>query len=178
MDEYIGVIKMFIGDFAPQEYLICDGRSLAINQYTALYSVIGIRYGGNGSTTFNLPDLRGRFPIGYGQGPGLTPRQLGANGGAETVALTAAQIPAHTHTLNGLSGGLESNSPTGNFLPEYANTAVQFYAKKDKPTDAFLPMNAESIAPNAGGGQAHNNVPPFLTVNFIICVNGLYPVRP
>lgn len=177
MDEYIGVIKMFIGDWAPQGWFICQGQELQISQNQALFALIGTRYGGDGVRTFKLPDLRGRFPIGFGQGTGLTPRQLGAFGGTENVTLTAAQIPAHTHALNGLSGGTESNTPAGNFLPEYTNTAVKFYAKKDNPTDALLPMNAGSIT-NAGGGQAHDNMPPFLSVNFIICANGVFPPRP
>lgn len=177
MDEYIGAIKMFIGDWAPRDYMLCDGRLLPINQYNALFAVIGTRYGGNGTTNFALPDLRGRVPLGFGTGLGLTPRNIGATGGKENEALTIAQMPAHSHTLNGLSGGTESNTPKDNFLPEYANTAVKFYAKKDKATDAFLPLNAQSIAP-VGQNQPISRMQPFLTVNFIICVMGIYPSRP
>lgn len=177
MDEYIGAIKMFIGDWAPQGYMLCDGRLLQIRNYTALFAVIGNRYGGNGTTDFALPDLRGRVPLGFGAGPGLSPRNLGAAGGKESETLTIAQMPAHSHTLNGLSGGTESNTPKDNFLPEYANTAVKFYAIKDKPTDTYLPLNAQSIAP-AGQGTPVEKMQPFLAVNFIICTQGIFPSRP
>ena len=174
MDEYIGVIKMFIGNWAPVDYFICDGRSLPINQYQALYSLIGTTYGGNGSTTFNLPDLRGRFPIGYGQGPGLTARQIGANGGVESVTLDANQIPPHNHSLNGINGSGDSQFIKDNYLTNSA--ANNFYGVKS-PVEKTIPLNAASIGAT-GGGQPHSNMPPFLSVNFIICVNGIYPQRP
>ena len=174
MEEYLGMIKMFVGDYAPEYYLLCDGRSLSVQQYTALYAIIGYSYGGSGQN-FNLPDLRGRMPIGMGTGvnPNLTPRQLGQSGGAETVALSAAQIPSHTHVYNALSGNREATSPAGNFL---GTAAGNFYSQQD-PSDQLLPMNA-GVVSTAGGGQGHNNMPPFLCVNYIICVQGLYPPRP
>ena len=177
MEEYIGMIKFFVGDWDPEYYMVCDGRILQINDYQALYSLIGNQFGGNGSTNFALPDFRGRVPVGYGSGPGLTPRSVGTIGGLETSTLTTAQLPSHSHTLNGISGGTETNTPKDNFLPEYANTAVKFYAKRDKATDAFLPLNAQSIAP-VGQNQPISRMQPFLTVNFIICVMGIYPSRP
>ncbi len=173
MEEYIGVIKMFIGNWAPQDYLICDGRSLPVSQYQALYSLIGNTYGGN-YNNFNLPDLRGRFPIGYGQGPGLTPRQLGANGGVESVTLDANQIPPHNHSLNGINGSGDSQFIKDNYLTNSA--ANNFYGVKS-PVEKTIPLNAASIGAT-GGGQPHSNMPPFLSVNFIICVNGIYPPRP
>jgi microcystin-dependent protein len=174
MEEYIGMIKMFIGDYAPEYYTLCDGRPLPVQQNQALFAVIGYRYGGSGAT-FNVPDLRGRMPIGMGTGvnPALTTRQLGQSGGTETVTLNATQIPPHTHTYNALSGNREATSPAGNFL---GNAAGNFYSQQD-PGDQLLPMNAGAISP-AGGGQPHNNMPPFLCVNFIICTQGLYPSRP
>ena len=175
MDEYIGMIKIFIGDYAPQDYLLCNGQTLQVQQYQALYSIIGTRYGGTPGQNFKLPDLRGRMPIGMGIGvnPNLTPRQLGQFGGVETVALDVTQIPPHTHTYNALSGNREATSPAGNFL---GISAGNFYSQQD-PTDQLLPMNAGVISA-MGGGQGHNNMPPFLCVNFIICALGLYPVRP
>jgi microcystin-dependent protein len=174
MDEYIGMIKFFVGDYAPQGYLFCDGSLLPVQQYQALYTIIGTRYGGTPNQNFKLPDFRGRLPIGMGIGvnPTLTPRQLGQSGGEETVTLTSSQIPPHTHTYNALSGNREATSPAGNFL---GTAAGNFYSQQD-PGDQLLPMNAGVIAPT-GGGQAHNNMPPFLCVNFIICVDGIYPVR-
>lgn len=176
MEEYIGIIKFFVGDWEPENYMICDGRLLPINNYQALFSLIGTQFGGNGVTNFALPDFRGRVPVGSGAGPGLTARILGSRSGLETDVLTAAQLPAHSHTLNGISGGTETNTPLDHFLPEYTNTAVKFYAKKDKATDALLPLNAQSIAP-AGQNQPISRMQPFLTANFIICVIGIYPTR-
>ncbi len=173
MEEYIGMIKMFVGDYAPQDYLLCNGQTLLVQEYQALYTIIGIRYGGTPGVNFKLPDLRGRMPIGMGTGVNLTPRQLGQSGGAETVALNVSQIPPHTHTYNALSGNREATSPAGNFL---GTAAGNFYSQQD-PTDQLLPMNAGVISP-AGAGAAHNNMPPFLCVNFIMCAFGLYPLRP
>lgn len=177
MDGYIGEVKMFAGNFAPVDWMFCQGQQLNIQQYQALYSILGTQYGGNGSTVFNLPDLRSRVPVGAGQGAGLANRPQGAKGGAETVTLTITQIPSHSHTVNGLSGGIETNTPKNNFLPEYVNTAAKFYSIKDNPADVLLPMNPETLT-NTGGSQAHENMPPFLSINYIICVNGLYPERP
>jgi microcystin-dependent protein len=173
MEEYIGVIKMFIGNYAPQYFALCDGQTLTIQQNQALYSIIGNTYGGSPGVNFKLPDLRGRMPIGYGAGPNLTTRQLGQFGGEEGVTLTTNQIPAHSHTYNALSGNREAATPAGNFL---GTAAGNFYSQQD-PGDTLLPMNSGAIS-MAGGGQAHNNMPPFLCVNFIICINGLYPSRP
>lgn len=174
MDEYIGVIKMFIGDWAPQDWLICQGQELQISQYQALYALIGNRYGGDGIRTFKLPDLRSRFPIGMGQGPGLSPRNLGASGGVENVTLNANEIPQHNHSLNGINGSGDSTLIKDNYLTN--SIGNNFYGVKSA-TEKTIPMNAASIG-FTGGGQAHNNMPPFITVNFIICVNGLFPPRP
>lgn len=177
MDGYIGEVKMFAGTFAPVGWMFCQGQQLNIQQNAALYSIIGIQFGGNGSTVFNLPDLRSRVPVGAGQGTGLSVRNQGALGGTETVTLNINQIPAHKHTVNGLSGGIETNTPKNNFLPEYVNTAAKFYSIKDNPADVLLPMNVETVT-NTGGSQAHENMPPFMSINYIICVNGMYPERP
>lgn len=177
MDEYMGIIKLFAGTYAPQGWAFCNGQLLPIAQNQALFSLLNTQFGGDGRTTFGLPDLQGRVPVGAGQGAGLTPRPQGLKDGAESVTLNASQMPAHNHTVNGLSGGTESNTPKDNFLPEYSNTNIKFYGIKDKPTDTFLPMNAQTVA-SAGGSQAHPNMPPFLAINYIICTQGLYPARP
>jgi microcystin-dependent protein len=128
-----------------------------------LYNVIGKKYGGDSINRFGLPDQQGRVPVGAGQGAGLTNRVQGFKDGAESVTLNASQMPAHNHTVNGLAGRIESNTPKCNFLPEYVNTNIKFYGIKDKPTDALLPMNNETVAP-AGSSLPHNNMPPFLTL--------------
>ncbi len=172
MDEYIGAIQIFAGNFAPRGWALCEGQILPIQQNTALFSILGTTYGGNGTTTFGLPDLRGRMPIGFGAGPGLTPRQLGEKSGAEAVTLTTAQIPSHTHTYNALSGNRESTSPANNFLGVAPGA---WYGQKDAG-DTLLPMGAEAVSP-AGGSQPHNNMPPYLGLSFIICLQGIYPPR-
>lgn len=177
MDEYLGMVKLFAGDYAPEGWMLCDGRILQVNQNQALYAVIGNRFGGNSGVTFALPDLRGRVAVGTGTGIGLTPRNIASTGGKETESLTPAQIPTHSHTLNALSGGTEVNTPKNNYFPEYTNTAAKFYSVKDKPTDVLLTMNPETVG-NTGGSQAHNNMQPFMALTYIICVNGLFPVRP
>lgn len=172
MEEYIGAIQIFAGNFAPQGWALCEGQLLPIQQNPALFSLLGTTYGGNGTTTFGLPDLRGRMPIGAGVGPGLTPRQLGEKNGAEAVTLTPAQIPAHTHTYNALSGNRETTNPQGNFL---GIAPGPWYAEMNAG-DTLLPMNGGTVSP-AGGSQAHTNMQPYLALNFIICLQGIYPPR-
>ena len=172
MEEYIGAIQIFAGNFAPRGWAFCEGQILPISQNTALFSILGTTYGGNGSTTFALPDLRGRMPIGMGAGPGLTPRILGEKDGAEAVTLSVAQIPSHSHTYNALSGNREKPNPTGNFL---GLAPGPFYAEMNAG-DTLLPMNPAAISP-AGGSQPHYNMPPYLGLSFIICLQGIYPSR-
>lgn len=168
--ELVGVVKMWAGNTAPNNYLLCNGQSVAVADFPALYAVIGNSYGGN-STFFNLPDFRGRVAIGAGEGTGLTAKSIGEVGGAESVVLTEGQLPTHKHTLNGLDGGTDSHTPLGNFLPQYANTAVKFYAQQTAGEN-FLQMNAASIG-DTGSNQAHPNMQPYLGINYIICVAGL-----
>lgn len=174
MEEYIGVIKLFAGNYEPQDYRFCDGRLLPIQQYNALFAVLGFTYGGDGKTTFALPDLRGRTAIGAGQGPGLKPRKLGEVSGSEGVTLNIGEMPTHSHYYYGLSGGTETNTPTNNFLPEYANTGTRFYSIDNQPGDQLLKMNEKTIG-LTGASQAHNNMQPYNALNYIICVNGLFP---
>jgi len=171
MDEYyLSEIRLFAGNYEPRNWMICDGRTLPINQNMALFSLIGTMYGGDGRTTFKLPDLRGRIPVGTGQGPGLTRRQIGETGGRETVQLTTAQIPAHTHTLR---AGDAASSPAPTDLA-FANAgAVNAYrATQDTPITL-----ADDVLTEAGNSQPHDNVQPCLALNYIICVYGIYPSR-
>lgn len=176
MDEYIGTIKTFSGTFVPQGYLPCDGRTLYVQQYAVLFAVIGNRFGGDGRTTFNLPDLRGRFAMGMGPGPGLTPRNIAASGGDQVVSLTVSQMPNHSHTMHGLDGGFETYTPENAFVPKFPSATAKFYAKRDANQE-LLPMDPRVIE-STGGGQPHTNMPPYLALHFMICIDGDYPHKP
>lgn len=176
MDEYIGTIKTFGGIYVPEGYFPCDGRTLAVQQYPALFAILGNRFGGDGRTNFKIPDLRGQFAMGMGPGPGLTPRNLAASGGDQVVSLTTNQMPNHTHQMNGLDGGVETFTPENAFLPKLPGAAAKLYAKRDAD-QPLLPMEPQ-VLESTGGGQPHNNMPPYLALHFMICWDGIYPVKP
>ncbi len=175
-EPFLGEIKMFAGNFAPRGWALCDGQLLAISQNDALFALLGTIYGGDGRTTFALPDLRGRAPMHYGTGPGLTPRSLGRRGGVEAVTLTDAQMPTHVHNVANLraSGNpADTSDPAGNSL---GLADVYSLVTPD------VALNADSVSadPNTGatgGDQSHSNMPPFLAVNFIIALVGVFPSR-
>ncbi|MCP3099081.1 tail fiber protein [Myxococcus sp. K15C18031901] len=169
---YIGEIIMFAGNFAPRGWMFCQGQLLSIAQNTALFAILGTTYGGNGQTTFALPDLRGRYPMQPGQGPGLSPRTLGEQGGSETVTLIASQMPAHTHSLNVSSQAGEVETPIGTVLATDTNGTILNY--RAGPIDGTMNPAAIGVA---GGSQPHNNMSPFLCLNFIIAVEGVFPSR-
>ena len=173
-EPFIAEIRIFAGNFAPRGWAFCNGQLLPISQNTALFSLIGTTYGGDGRSTTALPNLQGRAPMHPGNGPGLTSRRLGQRGGVESVTLTEAQMPNHTHGLqavqltqftvgNSLTPGGNHLAPpqTGNFYTGTANNAS---------------MDTNAVT-STGGSQAHNNLQPFLTMNFIIALQGLYPSR-
>ncbi len=164
---FIGEIRMFGGNFAPAGWAFCSGQLLPISGNDALFSLIGTTYGGDGQNTFALPDLRGRVPVHVGQGPGLSSYTLGQGGGSETVTLTSNQIPAHTHTPRASSGGGTANSPANNVWA--AATDVSPFN-----TAPNVAMNPNAVGP-AGGSQPHENMLPFLAVNFIISLFGIFP---
>jgi len=173
----IGEIRMFAGNFPPKNWALCNGQLLAISSNTALFSILGTTYGGNGTTTFGLPDLRGRAPLSQGQGPGLTLRDLGEQGGEEGVALTVQQIPAHTHSatlpcnsdFNQTTKGTPINNAFGGTDPN--NQGTPYYASSSNA------LMGASMSDPAGAGQPHANIQPSLALSFIICTNGVFPAR-
>ena len=166
-EPFLGEISWFAGNFAPRGWAFCDGQSLAISSNTALFSILGTTYGGDGRTTFALPDMRGRMPVHDGNGPGLSQRRLGQKSGTETVALTAAEMPSHSHTAMASSASGSLNTPEGNVLAGI---------RRGYDDSANVAMDASAIA-NNGGGQAHNNMPPFQVLNCIIATQGIFPSR-
>ena len=169
---FIGEIRMFAGNFAPQGWAFCQGQLLSISQNTALFSILGTTYGGDGRVTFALPNLSGRVPVGVGQGAGLTNRQLGEMSGTETVTLTTAQMPAHSHTVNAVTADGNQNLPTNSF-PANTKTLDKEYSTVAPNTT----MNPTMIGVS-GGSQPFGVMQPSLGMNYIICVNGIYPSRP
>ena len=170
-DPFLGEIYIAGFNFAPRGYATCDGQILSIAQNTALFSLLGTTFGGNGQTTFALPDLRGRVPMHFGQGPGLSARTLGEGGGQETVTLTLSQSPQHTHSLmaNGNPGTFDV--PNGHLISrETAGTPI--YGDNASP----IAMAANAIG-NSGGNQPHNNMQPYLVLNFYIALEGIFPSR-
>ncbi|HMS41345.1 MAG TPA: tail fiber protein [Pyrinomonadaceae bacterium] len=170
---FIAEIRMFAGTFAPRFYAFCDGQIIAISQNTALFSLIGTFYGGNGQTTFGLPNLQGRAPIHTGQGPGLTDRVIGETGGSENVTLLSTQIPQHNHSANALNAAGNQTSPANN---TWATVLSGRNAQLLYGTSANTQMNPNAVG-ISGGSQPHNNLPPYLVVSFIIALQGIFPSR-
>ncbi|HEX3873948.1 MAG TPA: tail fiber protein [Solirubrobacteraceae bacterium] len=166
-EPFLGEIRTFGFNFAPQGWAMCAGQLLAISQNSALFALIGTFYGGDGVTTFALPDLRGRVGINMGQGPGLSPYQLGEVSGSENVTLTTGQMPSHAHALNANAQQYTTTRPAGH-VPAQGGT---YAAVADGTT-----MNAAAIGP-AGGNQPHTNIQPFLGLNFCIALEGIFPSR-
>ena len=170
-EPFIAEIKIFGGNFAPRGYAFCNGQLLPIAQNTALFSLLGTNYGGDGRTTFGLPNLQGRAPMHPGNGPGLSNRRLAQNGGSRTITLNANQLPQHTHTVRGSSRENTEFAPAGNTWG--VETEEGNYRSGN---DLNVTLDNAAIIP-AGGGMEHNNMQPFLALNFIIALVGLYPSR-
>lgn len=170
-DPFVAEIRIFPFNFAPTGWAWCDGQLLPLSQNTALFSLLGTTYGGNGKSNFALPDLQGRSPMQPGQGPGLSLHDLGETGGSETVTLLESEIPSHSHTVrvDTINPG-EVVSPVGNVIGK--TTAAIF--SPTLPTQ--ISMAGESLAP-AGGDAPHNNMQPFLTFYFNIALQGVFPPR-
>lgn len=169
-EPFIGEIRMFAGTFAPRGWATCDGQLLAVGSNDALFSLIGTFYGGDGRTTFGLPDLRGRIPIHMGTGPGLSPRNIGSKSGSERVTVTVNQLPPHTHTMTGSSTTGPDPNPGGNLLA--GSTILEPYVADSPDSNA-----ASTTIGAVGGSQAHDNLMPFRCVNFIIALFGVFPSR-
>lgn len=170
-EPFLGEIRMVGFNFAPRGWAFCDGQLLSIAQNTALFSLLGTFYGGDGRTNFGLPELRGRFPMHQGNGPSLASRRIGDRGGSEREVLSAGQLPAHNHTLNCASGSGNQNSPVGAFPAVVNSLTIKPYSD-----EAGASMNDAAVS-GGGGSQPHNNLPPFLSVNFVIALRGIYPSR-
>lgn len=171
MDAFIGTIIMFAGNFAPRNWAFCNGQLMSISQNTALFSILGTTYGGDGIQTFALPNLQSRMPMHAGQGPGLSVRMIGETGGTESVSLTLANMPAHNHSINVKSDGGNSNSPTNNYSAADNTTGAMPYASK---ADSTMIESAVSVV---GGSQPVATESPFQVINFIICLEGIFPSR-
>ncbi|MBL8179896.1 MAG: tail fiber protein [Bryobacterales bacterium] len=168
-EPYIGEVRAFPWGATPSGWLPCDGRSLPIPAYAALYGLIGPTFGGDGATSFNVPDLRGRVPIGVGQGSDLSPYTMGERGGTETVSLAIAAMPAHSHAPESVTGAPTTGDPSGNML---ASEAAIFNLPSS--LDATLDGSAIGVT---GEGAGHDNMMPFLALNYCICFQGVYPAR-
>lgn len=170
-DPFVAEIRIFPFNFAPRGWAFCEGQLIPISQNTALFSLLGTTYGGDGKSTFALPNLKGRSPLQQGQGPGLSPRELGESGGAEAVTLTAEQMPGHAHGLQA-STSATSGSPAGGSLANVASGAAVYRM----PGTVTKLMGADMVAA-AGSGLPHNNRQPYLALNFCIAMQGIYPPR-
>jgi microcystin-dependent protein len=160
MTPFIGQIMLFGGNFAPRGWALCDGQLLSISSHSALFSILGTTYGGDGVSTFGLPDLRGRVPVHAGQGPGLTPASLGHKSGTETVTLTTAQMPSHHHGVVAAVGPVVPGEQ-------------KYVENQEASSSVVVPDRTDDV----GGSQPHNNMQPYGVVNFCIALEGVYPSR-
>ena len=170
-DPFVAEIRIFPFNFAPTGWAFCDGQLLPISQNTALFSLLGTNYGGNGQSNFALPNLQGSAPMHPGQGPGLSLHDLGETGGSETVSLLESEIPAHSHTVNVSAGDGNDQSPVAEKLATGIG-GINHYG-----TGGLTQLNGNAVTP-AGGDQPHNNMQPYLTLNFCIALQGIFPQRP
>ena len=176
MEPYLGEIRMFGGNYAPRGWALCNGQLLAIAANTALFSLLGTTYGGNGVNNFALPNLQGRLPMHWGNNPPLTNRVLGEIAGTESVTLISTQMPIHNHVLNSGNGTAgDASTPQNNFSSVFVDPNT------GSPASTYSAAAATTMAPTAigtaGGSQPHDNMPPFLCVTFIIALEGIYPPR-
>jgi microcystin-dependent protein len=174
-DQFVAEIRIFAGNFAPVGWAFCDGQILPISQNTALFSLLGTTYGGDGRTNFALPNLQGAAPLQAGQGPGLSLRNLGETGGEESVTLLESQMPAHTHVVQCYNGPGDLNTPANNAwgAAHTGKTPINCYAAAATNS---VPMSPFGVSVT-GGNLPHNNMPPYLALNFIIALQGIFPAR-
>ncbi len=169
-EPFVGEIRMFAGNFAPRGWAFCDGQLLAVSQNDALFSLLGTIYGGDGRTTFGLPDVRGRVPLHQGTGPGLSSRRLGSKGGSESVTLTTNQLASHSHDFMANTAMATGENPEGRVVAQGAG--VNFYRDESQSTS----MAPDMIA-HTGGSLSHINLMPTLCIHFIIALFGIFPSR-
>ena len=169
-DPFVAEIRIFPFNFAPKGWALCDGQLLPISQNTALFSLLGTFYGGNGKDNFALPDLQGNTPMHPGQGPGLSLHDLGETGGSQTVTLLESELPAHSHSVSASQADSTDRIPGGQQLA--TGIGVGMYRAPGSP----ISLNASALAPT-GGGLPHNNMQPYLTLTFCIALQGVFPPR-
>ncbi len=172
-EPFVGEIRMFAGNFAPRGWAFCDGQLLAVSQNDALFSLLGTIYGGDGRTTFGLPDLRGRIPIHAGSGPGLNPRRLGAKDGVEKVTVATSQLPSHTHPLQGVNTIANDPNPENHTVG--ISSTFDFY-QTTNASGGGGEMSTQAIT-SVGGSRSHTNLMPYLCIHYIIALFGIYPSR-
>ena len=173
-DPFLAEIRIFPFNFPPTGWAWCNGQLMPLSQNTALFALLGTTYGGDGKSTFALPDLRGRAPMHPGQGPGLSPYDLGQSGGADAVPLIEAEMPAHSHNL--MANAADPANVQGP-SPEVVLARSSPFIYKALPVNDAAPMAGQAIAPS-GGSLPHNNLQPYLTVSFCIALQGIFPPRP
>jgi microcystin-dependent protein len=169
---FLAEIRIFPFNFAPKGWAFCGGQILSLSQNTALFSLLGTTYGGDGKSNFALPNMQGNAPMHPGQGPGLSLHDLGETGGSETVTLLESEIPAHSHQLKNATLSATKSNPANNSLTKAGSGATPYKATGS----AQVTMSGNAIAP-AGGDQPHNNMQPYLTLNFCIALQGVFPPR-
>jgi microcystin-dependent protein len=172
-DPFLAEIRIFGFNFAPVGWAFCNGQIMSISQNTALFSLLGTTYGGNGKTTFGLPNLQGSAAMHPGQGQGLSLRDLGEVGGVESVTLLVSEIPAHSHAWSASNAQATEQSPVGQKVSGGVG-GIQFYADANNQLTQLAPQ----ALPPSGGGQPHNNMQPYLVLNFCIALQGIFPQRP
>jgi len=171
-EPFLGEIRMFGFNFAPEGWAMCNGQTLSISQNTALFALLGTTYGGNGTTTFALPNLQSRVAVHQGQGSGLSPYVIGETTGAESVTLLASQMPSHTHSIQCNTNGGNQASPANGY-PAVESTGTSLDYSSATPNNTMSPSALTSV----GGGQPHTNIQPVLCVNFCIALQGIFPSR-
>jgi len=174
-DPFLAEIRMFAGNFAPNGWALCNGQLMSISQNTALFSLLGTTYGGDGRVTFGLPDLTDSAPMQQGDGPGLTSRSLGELGGESAVTLLNSEMPVHVHQVNAVDAGGDATTPNGALWASamLGRVGTNMYSTA-APNQMMNPMTTGVT----GGSQPHNNMPPYLCVSFIIALQGIFPQRP
>ena len=170
-EPYTGEIRLLPFTFAPRSWAFCDGQLLNIGEYTALYSILGNHFGGDGRSTFGLPNLQGRIAMGTGHGPGLSNRFLGEITGTTTAALSTSELPGHTHEVICDTTAGSTNQPADAFVGKDRKSGIY----EDDPT-SFVTMASDSLK-SSGNGQPHPNIQPFTVINYCICLDGIYPSR-